>query len=221
MELEGISSERLQSQEPAVEPVAGKPRSGKRNITFVIVISIVNVGLLVLLWTQLLTPANKQSDTNTGNTSTLGDISSPLIGKPAPDFTLSLLNGSSAKLRLADFKGKDVVLNFWSSTCEPCKAEMPFLQNSWSRMQSQGMVFIGIDQPESTSSAQSFLQKYGITYPNVQDSINSTTTTDYGVTGTPETLFINKEGIVVAKWIAPLTEQGWQLEMAKLSRPLK
>ena len=220
MEFEGISSDRLPGQESAVESAAVKPRSRKRNITFFIVISIVNVGLLALLWTQLLTPANKPSDTS-DTASTLGDINGPLIGKPAPDFTLSTLNGGPAKLHLADFKGKAVVLNFWSSTCEPSKAEMPFLQKSWTTMQSQGIAFIGIDTPESSSSAQGFLQKYSITYPNVQDSLNSTTITDYGVTGTPETIFINKDGVVVAKWISQLTDQGWQLEIAKLSRPVK
>lgn len=214
MELEGISPDMLQDQ-------GVKKRSRKRNIAFFIAISVVNAGLLILLWTQLLTPANKQAATTTSNTTALGDISSPLIGKAAPDFTLSTLSGGGAKLHLADFKGKAVVLNFWSSTCEPCTAEMPFLQSSWMRMRSQGVVFIGIDQPESTSAAQSFLHQYGITYPNVQDSVGSTTTTDYGVTGTPETIFINKDGIVVAKWISPLTSQGWQLETAKLARPLK
>ena len=216
MELEGISPDTLQEQETGV-----KKRSRKRNITFFIAISVVNAGLLILLWTQLLTPANKQATTTTSNTTTLGDISSPLIGKAAPDFTLPTLSGGGAKLHLADFKGKAVVLNFWSSTCEPCTAEMPFLQSSWTRMQSQGVVFIGIDQPESMSAAQSFLHQYGITYPNVQDSVGSTTTTDYGVTGTPETVFINKDGIVVAKWISALTSQGWELETAKLSSPLK
>jgi cytochrome c biogenesis protein CcmG, thiol:disulfide interchange protein DsbE len=214
MDLEGISPDTLQ------EPVV-KKRSRKRNIAFFIGISVVNVGLLVLLWTQLLTPANKQASTITSSDTTLGDISSPLSGKAAPDFTLSRLDGSGVKLHLADFKGKAVVLNFWSSTCEPCTAEMPFLQSSWTRMRSQNVVFIGIDEPESTSAAQSFLHQYGITYPNVQDSVGSTTTTDYGVTGTPETVFINKDGIVVAKWISPLTSQGWQLETAKLTRSVK
>ncbi len=220
MEFEGISPDMSRDLEPAAEPIAVKQRSRRRNITFFIVVSVVNAGLLILLWTQLLTPA-KQSPANTSDTTTLGDISSPLIGKPAPDFTLSTLNGGGAKLHLADLKGKAVVLNFWSSTCEPCTEEMPFLQNSWSQLQSKGVVFIGIDQPESASAAQSFLHKYNITYPNVQDTVGSTTTTDYGVTGTPETIFINKDGVVVAKWISPLTTQGWQLEMAKLSRSLK
>jgi cytochrome c biogenesis protein CcmG, thiol:disulfide interchange protein DsbE len=220
MELEHISSDDLPGgEEPSagVLPDGTKKRSRKRNITFFIVISAVNAGLLILLWTQLLTPATRSSNTNTNDTTALGNINSPLIGKPAPDFTLSILNASATKLHLADFKGKAVVLNFWSSTCAPCEAEMPFLQQSWLHMQSQGMMFIGIDEPESNSSARGFLQKYNITYPNVQDSLNSTTTTDYGVTGTPETIFIDKNGIIVAKWISPLTKQGWQLEMAKLS----
>jgi cytochrome c biogenesis protein CcmG, thiol:disulfide interchange protein DsbE len=221
MEFEGTSSGQRQSQEPAGEPVVVKPRSRKRNITLFVVISAVNVGLLILLWTQLLTPASNQSNANTSDTTTLGNINSPLIGKAAPDFTLSTLNGSATKLHLADFKGKAVVLNFWSSSCEPCQAEMPFLQKSWTSMQSKGVIFVGVDTPEGVSFAKAFLQKYSITYPNVQDTLNSTTITDYGVTGTPETIFINKDGLVVAKWASALTDQGWQLEISKLSRPLK
>ena len=168
MELEGISPDTLQEQETGV-----KKRSRKRNITFFIAISVVNAGLLILLWTQLLTPANKQATTTTSNTTTLGDISSPLIGKAAPDFTLSTLDGVGAKLHLADFKGKAVVLNFWSSTCEPCTAEMPFLQSSWTRMQSQGVVFIGIDQPERHAVVALQLIEHREDIPGVEGNIAS------------------------------------------------
>ena len=216
MEINSATPAEARAQEPIPEPEAIQSRSRKRSITIFVVVSIINAALLVLLWTQLLTPAQNQSRTNTNSSSGVGDINSPLIGKAAPDFTLPVLGGAS-KIRLADLKGKPVVVNFWASWCAPCNEEAPFLQKSWPRLQAQGVVFIGIDGPEKSSDAQKFLQKYKISYLNIQDTIEGSTAINYGVTGFPETVFINRDGVVVAKWVFPLTQQGLQLEMAKIN----
>ncbi|HLG62786.1 MAG TPA: TlpA disulfide reductase family protein [Ktedonosporobacter sp.] len=217
MEIDSTAPVEVQAQEPVPEPETIQKRSRKRSITIFVVVSIINAALLVLLWTQLLTPAQNQTGANSNSgSSSIGDINSPLVGKAAPDFTLPVLAGTS-KIHLADLKGKPVIVNFWASWCAPCNEEAPFLQKSWPRLQAQGVVFIGIDGPEKTSDAQKFLQKYGISYLNVQDTIDGSTAINYGVTGFPETVFINRDGVVVAKWVFPLTEQGLQLEMAKMA----
>lgn len=172
-------------QEPA------KPkRSRKRSIIIFSVVSVVNAGLLILLWTQLLTPAP-----NSGS----GDSSAatPLKGKHAPNFTLASIGGkSSSMVSLADFKGKPVVLNFWGATCVPCQEEAPMLQKTWQHAQAQGIVFIGVDFQDVQSEGLGFLQKYGITYPNVLD-VNGVVAVNYGVAFTPTTYFINTQGVVI------------------------
>jgi len=164
----------------------------KRRIIIFAVVSVINAGLLILLWTQLLTPAP-----NAGN----GDNSvvDPLKGHRPPNFTLAALNVKPAgsMLTLASFKGKAIVLNFWGATCVPCQEEAPMLEKEWRHAQSQGVVFIGVDFQDAQSDGLSFLQKYGITYPNVLDT-NGSTAINYGVTFTPTTYFINKQGIVVS-----------------------
>lgn len=209
--------EPLDSSEVAEELLLRR-RTQRRRITIFVVVSIVNVALLALLWTQLLTPAQGLPTSDNNATIALGDVSSPLVSKPAPNFTLPLLNENGAKLNLADLKGKPVILNFWDSACGPCNDEAPFLQKTAMRLQGQGVVFLGINSLDRTSEALKFLQKYDITYQNVQDTTDGATGIDYGVTGHPETIFINREGVVVAKWIAPLTDKGLELEMAKMMR---
>ncbi len=216
MGLEDISFSEIPVQESATNK-----KEPRKHMKLFIIISVVNVALLVLLATQLLTPVHNQSDIKTDNTTVLGDVTSPLIGKSAPDFTLPTLGNNANKMRLADFKGKPVILNFWASWCGPCTQEAPFLQKAWPGLHSQGIVFLGVDSGDIANEALAFLKQNGITYPNIQDTFDSATAISYGSTGFPTTIFINKDGIVVAKWINPLTEQGLQFELAKLARPVQ
>jgi cytochrome c biogenesis protein CcmG, thiol:disulfide interchange protein DsbE len=189
----------------------GQKRSAhKRRIMIVIVVSLINVALLVLLGSQLLVPAQNQS----GSTQS----ANPLIGRPAPDFRLAVLSTHAAPaIHLASFKGKPVMLNFWASWCDPCKHEAPLLEATWRRVQGQGIVFLGIDYQDTQSDGLSFLQHYGITYPNVVDA-NGSTAINYGVTGVPETVFIDRHGVIIHKVIGELTEQTLDSNLQLLSR---
>lgn len=196
--------------EALVRPPARK-RSRKRSILIFTVVSLLNIGLLALLWTQLLTPA-QQSSSQSAN-------SDPLIGQAAPGFSLALLNDaqSKQKISLADFKGKPVVINFWSSTCQPCKDEMPLLETQWERVKSQGVIFLGIDVEDTSSDGLSFLQQHGATYLSVIDS-SGQTLVSYGVTYTPETIFINREGKVISAVRMEITSQQLQENLQALLR---
>lgn len=211
MEAKSTASESLQAKQQT--PVPGRKRSRKRSITIFFVVSLLNIGLLVFLWTQLLTPAQ-----NAAQGQSQANANDPLIGHPAPNFTLDALNlRPVAPISLADFKGKPVVLNVWNSTCVPCVNEAHLLQSLWQRVKSQGVVFIGIDFQDFKSDGLSFLQKYGVTYPNVIDASGSTAIS-YGVTATPETLFINRQGVVVSRVISELTEQTFESNLQLISR---
>ena len=172
-------------------------KKSRRRILIFCVVSLFNVGLLALLLTQLLTPA-----THSG--------SDPLVGHAAPDFSLAMLRLSTGKseLSLSDFKHKPVVLNFWASWCEPCKEELPLLENTWKRLQAQGkdVIFLGIDFQEAKSDAANFLQSYGITYPAVLDATGSVAS-KYGIESLPDTIFIDRNGTVRSKVAREITSQ--------------
>ncbi|SRR6266702_3574854 len=180
-----------------------KGRTQKRRIVLFVVASLLSVGLLALLGSQLLVPAQNQSDAG----------SSPLIGHPAPDFTLAVLGphaGSAPTIHLASLKGKPIMLNFWASWCIPCQHEAPLLQATWQSAQRPGIIFLGIDFQDAHSDG-------GITYPNVADDTGSTTI-DYGVSGIPETFFIDRQGVIVSKVIGELTRQTLQSNLQLLAR---
>jgi cytochrome c biogenesis protein CcmG, thiol:disulfide interchange protein DsbE len=208
--MEAKSTEPVILQADKQIPVPKRKGSRKRSITIFIVVTLLNIGLLIFLWTQLLTPAqNAAQGQNHAN--------DPLIGHPAPNFTLAALSLRPATISLANFKGQPVVLNVWNSTCGPCVKEAPLLQSQWQHAQSQGVVFIGIDFQDTKSDGLSFLKKYSVTYPNVLD-VSGSTAISYGVTGTPETIFIDRQGVVVSRVPYELTEQTLQSNLQLIFR---
>ena len=177
-----------------------------------------NAGLLTLLWVQLLTPAqpvppNANTTVNYGTDDGLHD---PMVGKSAPDFALPLLgNATAPTLRLASLKGKPLMINVWNSACAPCIDEAKLLQTEWQRVQPKGVVFLGIDFLDSQSSGIDYLHKYGITYQNVID-MDGSVAVSYGVSGTPETIFINSQGVIIRKVAHELTEQALRYDLQQL-----
>lgn len=128
-------------------------------------------------------------------------IPSTMVGKAAPDFSLTLFDGRTVKL--SDFRGKVVFLNFWASWCPPCREEAPLLEAAWHGYKSQGVVFLGVDIQDTDEEARRFIQAFGITYPNGRDPKNRIAI-DYGVYGIPETYFIDPNGRITAKYIGAL-----------------
>jgi cytochrome c biogenesis protein CcmG/thiol:disulfide interchange protein DsbE len=119
----------------------------------------------------------------------------PKIGGPAPTFMLGRVDRPGS-ITLASLRGKPVVLNFWASWCEPCKGEAKMLEQASHQYKSQGVVFVGVDWHDLMSDARTFLSKHGVTYPTVLDRSGSVADR-YGVSGVPETYFIDRRGRLV------------------------
>ncbi len=223
MEVNGTTPDKLHTEvlkttDAPLEPsVVQKKRFRKRNITIFVVVTVLNVALLVLLWTQLTTPTQQSNTSST----MVGDVNSPLLGKAAPDLTLIKPNGSfgsTLKMSISQFKGKPVIINFWSSSCLPCNDEAPFLKTNVPKLQAQGVQFISINAAaESPGDIDAFNKKYGITYSSVQDTAMASTQVNYGVATIPVTVFINREGIIKAMWNVQLNDAGLKLELSKIA----
>lgn len=138
-------------------------------------------------------------------------IPSTLVGGQAPDFELRLLGGRV--VRLSDYRGRVVFLNFWASWCPPCRAEARLLEEAWRQVKDREIVFLGVNIQDTEEGARRFIEEFEITYPNGRDH-QSRIAINYGVYGIPETFFIDREGRITYKHIGAL---GWELLGSKLA----
>jgi cytochrome c biogenesis protein CcmG, thiol:disulfide interchange protein DsbE len=129
----------------------------------------------------------------------------PVAGEAVPDFTAPLLVGDG-ELTMSDLEGKPVVLNFWASWCAPCKDEAPLLQAAHERYGDR-ITFLGVDIRDAMSDALEFVDEYGLTYTSVRDE-GMHVYADYGLTGQPETFFIDADGILVEHVPGPVDEES-------------
>jgi cytochrome c biogenesis protein CcmG/thiol:disulfide interchange protein DsbE len=129
----------------------------------------------------------------------------PVPGSRAPEFTAGYLD-KPGSLTLSALKGKPVVLNFWASWCVPCEDEAPLLQEASEDYEGR-VAFVGIDTRDSRTAALGFVDDYGITYPQVLDE-GEQLLTRYGLTGQPESFFIDQNGIVTRHVPGPLTRNA-------------
>lgn len=124
---------------------------------------------------------------------------------PAPLLQLARLNRDGTA-RLADFRGRVVVLNYWASWCPPCRQESPLLER-WQRLIAPlGGTVIGVDALDLTSDAANFIRTQRLTYPMLRDPDGSSEHA-FGVTGYPETFVLDRRGRIAALQRGPVDNQ--------------
>ena len=126
-----------------------------------------------------------------------GAVTSQFRGQPAPDFELQSLEGKNMKL--SDFRGKAVLLNFWATWCGPCKIEMPWFVELQKEYGPQGFQIVGVAMDDASSEEiAKFAQQMGVNYPVLlgKEAVGQS----YGGVGVlPTTFFIDRDGKLVAR----------------------
>lgn len=125
---------------------------------------------------------------------------------PAPNITGARLDGPG-RLSLRDFRGHPVVVNFAASWCIPCKQEAPALEAAWRRYRGEGVVVLGVGEESFSGDLRSFARRHGLTFPQLHDT-SGKARGRYGLTGYPETFFVDRRGRLVATSIQGPINQG-------------
>lgn len=137
-------------------------------------------------------------------------VPSPLIGKPAPSFSLPSLTEPGRQVSSAQLRGHWYLFNVWGTWCVSCRMEHPMLL----KIQQAGLIpLIGLDWKDERSDALSFLHENGDPYQRIAVDRDGSEAIMWGVYGAPETFLVNPQGIVVYKVIGPITEQTWQRQI--------
>jgi cytochrome c biogenesis protein CcmG/thiol:disulfide interchange protein DsbE len=125
----------------------------------------------------------------------------------APPLSLRLLTGEA--LTLADLEGKVVMVDFWSSWCPPCIKEAQVLASTYPLYADRSVVFVGVAIWDVESEVNRYIARFGVTYPNGVDA-QGKVAINYGVRGVPEKFFIDRNGLLVKKFVGPVTAEQLQ-----------
>lgn len=161
----------------------------KRNALAIVVVTLV---VAVMIYAGVRTSRGPKQNALVGNFEPLQ--ANDAKGKQAPDFTLQDLDGRPVKL--SDYRGKAVLLNFWATFCGPCKVEMPWLVELQKQYGPQGLQIVGVALDDSgKDTIQKYAKEMGVNYTILQgqDSVGDA----YGAVGLPATFYIDRNGKIV------------------------
>jgi peroxiredoxin len=143
--------------------------------------------------------------------------SSDLVGQLAPDFALKSASGDN--LRLSEFRGDVVMINFWATWCGPCRQEMPLLDELYSRYQRVGFNLLGVNIDDDSRKAMNMIAELGVSFPVLFDTRKEVSKL-YAVDAMPATIIVDRDGRVrhVHHGYKPGYEQDYLNEIRSLLR---
>jgi peroxiredoxin len=125
----------------------------------------------------------------------------PLADHPAPDFTLSSLDGTEVALR--DFKGQVLLINIWATWCPPCRVEMPTIQAAYEQYRDQGFTVLAMNLQEDPSVVATFMREHQLTFPALLDPDGQVSRT-YQAVSLPSSFFVDRRGVIRAVYHGPM-----------------
>jgi thiol-disulfide isomerase/thioredoxin len=142
-----------------------------------------------------------------------GSPSCDATGKATFDFVLKDQNNLPVKL--AEYKGKVVIVNFWATWCGPCKMEIPDMVKLYSQYKDKGLVIVGISVDDSAEQLQAFMREYKMNYPVVQmrQEVEDAWGPFYGY---PTSFIVGRDGSICTKHIGPATHDQFESEIKAL-----
>jgi cytochrome c biogenesis protein CcmG/thiol:disulfide interchange protein DsbE len=148
----------------------------------------------------------------------LREVPSPLIGKPAPQFSLPLLGEPAKKVGSAELAGQPYLLTLVASWCFACREEHPVLMREGKKL---GVKLVGFNYKDEPADAKRWLAQYGDPYDLIDADLPGDVAIDFGVTGAPETFLVDADGVIRFKYISPITPEVIATELLPRIAQLK
>jgi len=205
-ERQVTQAERQELKAELTEQAAHRPRRpGNRRRTITLTVFAVVAVLVGLVSVFTLLPASTPSS---------GGVP---VGAVAPTFRLPVSGGEgSGSIDLQALRGHPAILNFWSESCLPCRAEMPYLERIYSRYATHGeFALLGINQADPKEDIAPFGREYSITYPLLFDP-GGAVNASYVVTAIPTTYFIDSQGVVRSVFVTQLSQKTMRQGLASV-----
>jgi peroxiredoxin len=194
----------------AAPRMVGRARPGARELILAIAGALAGLAVIALVWV-LAGRADQPSLPPVGE-----------VNRPAPEFALPGLNGET--VRLSDYRGRVVLVNFWGTWCEPCKEETPALQAAYEKLRDQGLVIIGVDLrnqeragADGDADVRGFVARYGVTYPIALD-VTGEVGRAFQLFPIPTSYFIDPAGTIRYVRVSTLTTQEVEALFHKLQQ---
>jgi peroxiredoxin len=151
----------------------------------------------------------------TGTVLTVAGASGPVVGQPAPDFTLKTLDGQT--VTLSDLRGQPVVINFWASWCAPCRLEMPALQQAYEARRAEGLVILAVNltAQDRLAEVKTFVEELDLTMPILLDESGAVSEL-YRLLGLPTSIFVDGNGVIQRIHLGPMVEAQITQFMAEI-----
>jgi cytochrome c biogenesis protein CcmG/thiol:disulfide interchange protein DsbE len=125
----------------------------------------------------------------------------PLPDRPAPDFTLLTLDGTT--VTLSKLKGQVALINIWATWCPPCRAEMPTIQATYEQYREQGFTVLAVDLQEDPRTVAGFMREFKLTFPALLDT-DGAVSQAYQASALPSSFFVDRKGIIRAVYRGPM-----------------
>jgi cytochrome c biogenesis protein CcmG/thiol:disulfide interchange protein DsbE len=138
---------------------------------------------------------------------------SPLLDKPAPEIDLATLDGE--RVRLSDYRGRPVIVNFWATWCIPCREEFPLLVAAYAAHRDEGLEILGVVHDDTVDGARRFAEDYGAEWLMLDDPEDAAWN-DYLGVGVPMSFFIDADGVVRAFSLGGFTETGLASQLERI-----
>jgi len=211
-EVQHIEPIRIDTELDQQPDVRWRPAPGTlRNIVATL---LVGAAIAATVWV-FDRPGTANSQSITVTATARGET--PKVGRAAPDFELTLIDGST--VRLSDYRGRPVWINFWASWCPPCRAENPDIESVYNaHKDTDGLVLLAPAIGEGAGAVSAYMERADLDYPVGADG-DTQIAANYRVLGIPTHIFVDREGIVREIRVGAMSEKTMEKKIAKITEP--